>query len=226
MERAPVDWAAMDERLTERVEPRTGPHPLGLVSVRPATWVLLCGLIALTVIAAGALLASAAPGGDLSLPGPEPSGSTTSVTAEPTQLVVDVEGAVRRPGLYRLAGGSRVADAIAAAGGYAADVDATGAPVALNLADPLQDGLKILVPARGQPTPPAASAAHGPSRIDLNHATQAELEALPGIGPATAAKIIASRQGKPFQKIDELRSRKLVGASVYAQIQSLVTIGG
>jgi competence protein ComEA len=226
MERAPVDWGTLEERLVEPAEPIAGPSPRSLASARPAAWVLLCGLVALTVIAAGALLMSAAPEGAASLPGPASPGSAASVAADPALLVVDIEGAVRRPGLYRLAAGSRVADAIAAAGGYAADVDAAAARAALNLADPLQDGLKVLVPTRGQATPPVVASAGGTSRIDLNRATQAELEALPGIGPATAAKIIASRQQRPFQRIDELRSRKLVGASVYEQVQDLVTIGG
>ena len=109
---------------------------------------------------------------------------------------------------------------------FAPDVDAAAAHTALNLADPLQDGLKVVVPARGQAGPPMASNQGRAPRVDLNRATQAELEALPGIGPSTAAKIIASRQERPFQKIDELRSRKLIGASLYEKIRDLLTIGG
>jgi competence protein ComEA len=149
-------------------------------------------------------------------------------------LVVDVAGAVLHPGVYHLAAGSRVADAIAAAGGFGPRVDAAAAQ-ALNLAAPLTDGTQVRVPSRDDPAleAPGSPGAAGRSAssggkpgalVDLNTATAAELDTLPGIGPVTAAKIIASRQDRPFSTVDELQTRKLVGASTFAKLAGLVTV--
>jgi competence protein ComEA len=148
-------------------------------------------------------------------------------------LVVDVAGAVLHPGVYHLAAGSRVADAIAAAGGFGPRVDAAAAQ-ALNLAAPLTDGIQVRVPSRDDPAlaaPGSPGAAGGQASgggssalVDLNTATAAELDTLPGIGPVTAAKIIASRQDRPFATVDELQTRKLVGAATFAKLAGLVTV--
>jgi competence protein ComEA len=153
-------------------------------------------------------------------------------------LVVDVAGAVLHPGVYHLAAGSRVADAIAAAGGFGPRVDAVAAE-ALNLAAPLSDGSQVRVPSRDDRAAPGTAAPAGgssadsgmgssgaPRPVDLNAATATELDSLPGIGPVTAGKIIASRQGQPFSTVDELRTRKLVGAATFAKLAGLVTVGG
>jgi competence protein ComEA len=150
-------------------------------------------------------------------------------------LVIDVSGAVLRPGVYHLPAGSRVADAIAAAGGFGPRVDAIAAQT-LNLAAPLTDGLQVRVPSRdssaasgGAATGGGTSAGGGApagALVDLNAATSAELDGLPGIGPVTAGKIIASREEKPFSAVDDLQSRKLVGASTFAKLAGLVTVGG
>ena len=154
-------------------------------------------------------------------------------------LVIDVAGAVLRPGVYHLPAGSRVADAIAAAGGFGPRVDAL-ATQALNLAAPLTDGAQVRVPSRddaagrgagssgtgsGDPASGSGGAGSG-GPVDLNTATSAELDALPGIGPVTAAKIIASREERPFSAVDDLQARKLVGASTFAKLAGLVTVGG
>jgi competence protein ComEA len=134
------------------------------------------------------------------------------------QLVVDVAGAVRRPGLYHLAAGTRIADAIAAAGGATGKADVT----LVNLAAPLADGEQVLVPARGA----AASAGATPSAtapLDLNTASAEQLDALPGVGPATAQKIIDYRQAHgPFRSIDELEGVPGIGPSKLAQLKGLV----
>jgi competence protein ComEA len=145
------------------------------------------------------------------------------------QLVVDVGGAVSKPGLYRLPAGSRIADAIAAAGGFGPAIDAEAA-AALNLAAPLQDGTKVQVPqrgvgARGQ-TATTGAPGQPPGLVNLNTATQAELENLPGIGPVTAKKIIDARTEMPFRSPDDLTARKVVGSSTFEKIQQLVTVGG
>jgi competence protein ComEA len=152
-------------------------------------------------------------------------------------LVIDVAGAVLHPGVYHLPAGSRVADAIAAAGGFGPRVDALAAQ-ALNLAAPLTDGIQVRVPsrddsaARGTASPgtagggAAGGGASSRGRVDLNTATEAELDALPGIGPVTASKIIASRQERTFSAVADLQTRKLVGKSTYAKLIGLVAVGG
>jgi competence protein ComEA len=138
------------------------------------------------------------------------------------QVVVDVVGAVRRPGLYRLREGTRIADAVARAGGAT-----TQAELALvNLAAPLADGEQVLVPARGAAGGATASPPAGPSPtapLDLNTATAEQLDALPGIGPTTAAKIVAYRLAHgPFGSLAELDAVPGIGASRIAQLKGLV----
>lgn len=139
-------------------------------------------------------------------------------TPEPL-IVVDVVGAVAHPGIYKLAGGSRVADALLAAGGMTGDADLT----ALNKAAPIRDGQRIYVPRPGETVAATGTAGEAQLRIDLNHATASELEALPGIGPTTAARIVRSRAGRPFGRVDELQTRGLVSARVFADIRDLIT---
>jgi competence protein ComEA len=168
--------------------------------------------------------------------GPGTGGAAADGSAPPVELVVEVAGAVARPGLYHLAAGARVADAIAAAGGYGPRIDVSRATAELNLAARVGDGDRIIVPSRDGPfaqtTPSAApgdnpSGSSAPARsgpLNLNTATAAELDALPGIGPVTLAKIIASRTQQPFRSVADLRTRKLVGAAELDQIQKLVTV--
>ncbi len=140
---------------------------------------------------------------------------------EPTRpplIVVDVEGAVARPGVVRLAADARVADALAAAGGTTPDAD----PAALNKAATLRDGSRVYVPRHGE-TPPAGSFGSDSERkVDVNRATTAELESLPGIGPSTAARIIRAREQRAFTKVEELQTRGLVTARVFSDIRDLV----
>ena len=146
-------------------------------------------------------------------------------------VVVQVAGAVARPGVYSLPSGSRVADAIQAAGGYSTEVDPRAAETKLNLAAKLQDAQLIAVPRRGETASglsgagggPGAGTSTTPGLINLNTATAEQLDTLPGVGPATAQKIIASREEKPFAKVDDLVTRKVVTASVLAKLRSLVT---
>jgi competence protein ComEA len=134
-------------------------------------------------------------------------------------LVVDVTGAVAHPGVYRLAAGSRTVDALLAAGGMTGEADLDS----LNKAAPVRDGQRIYVPRPGETIPPGSAGSDAQLKIDVNHATAAELEALPGIGPTTAARIVRSRGGHPFTRIEELQTRGLVTARVFADIKDMVT---
>jgi competence protein ComEA len=126
-----------------------------------------------------------------------------------------------RPGLVELPEGERVGDAVAAAGGFAPRVDLAETALALNLAQSLEDGTKIVVPELGgASTGLAVSVEDG--RIDLNDADQAALEDLPGIGPVTAARIIEAREQARFASVEELRTREIVGESVFEDIRDLV----
>jgi competence protein ComEA len=137
-------------------------------------------------------------------------------------LVVDVVGAVRRPGLVRLREGSRVADAIARAGGLERGAERTG----VNFAAPVSDGQQVLVPAHGAAVA-AAGAADGGSApsapVSLSSATAEQLDALPGVGPVTAQKIVAYRQQHgAFRSVDELDAISGIGTSRIADLRGLV----
>ena len=134
-----------------------------------------------------------------------PSGGSTAVTVEGgADLVVDVAGAVRRPGVYRLPGGSRVVDALRRAGGASRDAELTG----LNRAARLTDGQQVVVPARGAVADAGAAAEAPAGPIGLGAATVADLETIDGIGPVTAQKIIEFRDANgglaSVEQLDEV----------------------
>ena len=157
-------------------------------------------------------------------------GGLLSSGEAPAEVVVEVGGAVVRPGVYHLPGGSRVADAIEAAGGYGPRVAAERVAAELELAALLVDGGTVVVPSRDDPPvttstePGGGTGSSSGALVDLNHATAAELEALPGIGPVTAAKIIDARAERPFASVDDLRERGLVGAKTFERLRDLVTV--
>jgi competence protein ComEA len=143
--------------------------------------------------------------------------------AAPKLVVIDVAGAVRHPGLYRLREGSRIDDAITSAGGPTAKAQLG----AVNLAAPVADGEQVVVPGRGAAgvLPSAAPAAgSSPSApLDLNSATLEQLENLPGIGPVTAQKILDYRQQHgAFHSVAELQGVPGIGPAHMAQLKGLV----
>jgi len=186
-------------------------------------------VVAPTVVASGVPLpgASGVPGAAPSAP---PPGGAGGPSAEPGEVVVAVAGKVRRPGLVRLPAGSRVDDAVRAAGGPLPDAG-TGL---LNLARKLVDGEQVLVgvdPPPGQVPPPAGGAAApgspagsaGP--LDLNAAGVADLDALPGIGPVLAQRIVDWRtENGRFASVDQLREVTGIGESKFADLRDRVTV--
>ena len=142
------------------------------------------------------------------------------VAATPALLVVDVAGDVRRPGLVRLPAGSRVADALAAAGGVRPGATTDG----LNLARLVKDGEQLVVGA----APVASTAAGGPASpalVNLNTATAGDLDALPGVGPVLAERIVAWRDAHgPFATVEQLREVSGIGERKLASLRDLVTV--
>jgi competence protein ComEA len=146
----------------------------------------------------------------------------------PAAVVVAVGGKVRKPGLVELAPGARVADALKAAGGAAPGVDV--AP--LNLARKVTDGELIMVgvtppPGAAPPAPPgpAVPGQPGAGPINLNTATLADLDTLPGVGPVLAQRILAAREAQGgFKAVSDLRNVQGIGSSRYEQLKDLVTV--
>ncbi len=168
---------------------------------------------------------------------PEPSALViTTPTPKPTPtmatLVVDVRGAVSKPGVYTLPAGSRVQDALALAGDVLANADTR----MLNLARKLNDGEQIYVPVQGEatPIPPTSSRsttlrtptpAMPAGKININTATLAELDLLPGVGATLAQRIIDYRtQNGDFKKLDDLKKVRGIGDALFNQIKDLITI--
>lgn len=202
---------------------------------RPVPRTILFGVLAsIVLLGVGAVALASGGDGSAIVVGTEPSPGTSG-RVDGIELVVDVGGAVLHPGVYHLRSGARVGDAITAAGGYGPRVDAARAAKELNLASPIQDGQRVQVPSRDDTAMGAAAGASGPGStagagaaagapVNLNRATAADLEALPGIGPATAAKIIASRETTLFAAVQDLRDRKLVGQKTFDGLKDLVTV--
>ena len=154
-------------------------------------------------------------------PLPLPPAAGAGVTGLPSsRVVVDVVGAVRRPGLYRLAQGSRIADALTRAGGATAKADLAQ----VNLAAPLADGEQVVVPRRGVAAAGAGSGSAGAAApVQLSTATLEQLDSLPGVGPVTAQKILDYRQKHgAFQSVDELDAVPGIGPKRLDQLHELV----
>jgi len=172
-----------------------------------------------------------------------PSGAASAVVATSSGVCVDVVGAVRRPAVFRLPADSRVEAAVDAAGGMTSDA----ARSAINLAAKLQDGEQVVVPTKAEAkagrlggTVTAGAAGGGAavtgagasgagatpgSPVDLNTADATQLDALPGVGPATAAKIVADRQANgPFKTADDLGRVPGIGPKKLDQLKPLICV--
>ena len=155
--------------------------------------------------------------------------TATTVTSEPestratTLLVVHVAGSVVSPGVYTLVEGTRVIDAVAAAGGFAGDANSD----AVNLAALIVDGERVYIPAVGEPPSDVATSNSAPQvwPININSADATRLEALPGVGPSTAASIIGYRdQHGPFASVEQLADVRGIGPAKLDAIRELVTV--
>ena len=204
----------------QRVELLLDPPP----TFRP-TQVAAAAAVLVVVALAGWLLLREPVGPPVedALPMAPASGSSPSGLA-PAELVVHAAGAVRVPGVYRLPDGARVADLLEAAGGPAPDADLDR----LNLAAPLADGAQVYVPRQGEPVPAggggvATSQPAGP--LHLNTATVEQLDALPGVGPATAQAIVTERDRRGgFRSVDDLLDVRGIGPAKLEQLRGLVTV--
>ncbi len=208
-----------------------GPRLLGAV----------VGLVAVAAVAVVLWPRPASPAPELVLPRASTTvaaaiGPTTSTA--PVDLVVDVVGEVRRAGVYRVAAGARIVDAIDAAGGLTPQADRAR----VNLAAPVSDGERIFVPAVGQQVPaiavggqPAGPPAGTPGAtgggvgqgepVNINTASLEELDTLPGVGPATAQAIIDHRtQNGPFASVDELLDVRGIGDAKLAELRDHVAV--
>jgi len=147
---------------------------------------------------------------------PAPDVALVSTTAPAPELVVNVIGEVGTPGLVTVTSGARVADAVRLAGGVKPGTDLHN----LNLARKLTDGEQIAV---GIPPPVAAPAGGVAAKLNLNAATATELDALPGVGPVTAQRIVDHRTRKgPFASVDQLRDVDGIGDSKLAKLADLL----
>ena len=178
------------------------------------------GCLAMLLFVGSKLLAQPQTSAGVAPPAAPP---TESGPAASTVVVVDVVGAVRRPGLYRLEQGARIADAVSRAGGATPKADLA----LINLAALLADGEQVVVPARGTAvlgvTSGAAPGAAATGPVHLSTATLEQLDSLPGIGPVTAQKILDYRQKHgAFTSVDELDAVPGIGPARLDQLKDLV----
>ncbi len=167
-------------------------------------WAVLLALVGVTLMGAGVFWWKS---GSNEVAQPE----ILTSASESAKLVVDVSGEVVKPGVYQLPAGSRVEDVLQIAGGETENADTDYIEKYLNRAAKVDDGQKIYIPATGVQN----------TRVNINSASQAELEGLPGVGSVTAGKIVA---GRPYQNISELIEKKIVGQKVYDQIKDQISV--
>ncbi|PIV01854.1 hypothetical protein COS55_00950 [Candidatus Shapirobacteria bacterium CG03_land_8_20_14_0_80_40_19] len=135
------------------------------------------------------------------------------------ELVVEISGEIQKPGVYNLTSGSRINDLLIAAGGLSVNADRDWVVKNVNLAQKLTDGAKIFIPAVGENSQTDNQAVEG--KININTASEAELDMLWGIGPATAQKVIS---GRPYQKTEDLLNKKIVKTNVWEEIKDKISV--
>lgn len=159
------------------------------------------------------------------------SSSASDSASIKSQISVDIEGGVDSPGVYQFEDGKRIEDAILKAGGLTNDADLAWIEKNMNKAAKLVDGGKIYIPSlsEGKNSNVKVQMTNSESNtlgvitglININSASQSELESLPGVGPVTAVKII---EGRPYQTLEELKTKKSIGSALYDKIKVKLTI--
>jgi competence protein ComEA len=217
---------------------------IGSFSVTPRLLLIAASALSIVVVLSATLTdtTQAVEISEAPMVSPEPPRASDQI-----RIRIEISGGVAQPGVISLPEGSRLIDAVSAAGGWGERVDPLRVELCLNLAAPLEDGSAIRIPTRDDrlllgltgvecgslyssaseiASSDGTSGASGSSatggKIDLNRASAEELDTLPGIGPATAAKIIAARTEKPFVIVDDLLDLKIISESVLQGIRALV----
>ncbi len=230
----PLDWRRQLREAVSAGSPWRGPATTAVA----AAAVVALGVLALLVwrgataepIEVGLPRADTGEGsapGDTSGGASGVGGDSTTTTAA-SSVVAHAAGAVQAPGVYRLPAGARVADLVEAAGGVRVDADVDR----VNLAAPVVDGERVYVPVLGEAVAPAATnggggatSEAGAGPVNINTATAAELETLPGVGPATAEAIIEERTRRGgFASVEELLEVRGIGDAKLAQLRDRVTL--
>ncbi len=142
--------------------------------------------------------------------------SFSQEASESGRIKADIEGAVLKPGVYELESGSRISDLLITAGGLTVEADREWVSKNLNQAAKLSDGGKVYIPETGESKVLGVSGTGGSGTININSASSSELDKLPGVGPVTDQKII---DGRPYQAIEDLLTRKIVGQSTFEKIK-------
>ncbi|CAM5526390.1 DNA-binding protein [Streptomyces avidinii] len=172
-----------------------------------------------TVTAPAVVTPGAVPAASAASAGAPAGGSSAGGSGGAVRIVVDISGKVRDPGVRRLPAGSRVEDALAAAGGVRPGTDTTG----LNRARVLVDGEQVVVGAPAQPPPGGAGGGPAPGPLSLGSATVAQLDGLPGVGPVLAQHIVDFRTARGgFRSVEELRQVDGIGERRFADLRTLV----
>ena len=209
---------------------------LGLATIGRPALIGLAAIVVMVAVFAGRIVIDAATATEITIQHDAAESEVNlseeldedTASASPDYIFVHVSGAVKDPGLVKLSYGSRVADAIEAAGGFSKKAD----DGSINLARKLEDGEHIQVFEVGKQTesfidefPEETSDSYQPNSVNINSATEQELQSLPGIGPATASKIIEYRNTNgPFSKIDELKNVSGIGDKKFESIASMICI--
>src|SRR3954447_2717958 len=190
--------------------------------VSALTWLIIVGLAVLVV--SGFLLSRHHGSAAASDPAPAAAALPTvtpAVSSSGQEIVVDVGGGVRHPGLVTLPAGSRVADAIAAAGGPLRPADLAR----INLAARVSDGQLLLIGVPGASAEAGSGPAGSSGPVDLNSATVEQLDALPGVGPVLAQRIVDWRQAHGgFRTVEDLQQVPGIGARKFSDLKSLVMV--
>jgi competence protein ComEA len=140
-------------------------------------------------------------------------------------IIVDVSGAVEKPGVYFLPSPSRIKDALISAGGFSSKADKDWVSKNLNLAQVVDDGSKIYIPFVGQEKDILGQTDENEEKVNINTASASQLETLPGIGPSLAEKIISYREEKgPFQSLQDLMDVSGIGDSLFENIKNDISL--